>query len=329
MKCGRACASRGDSDYNLPMRLLFALSALAGAAFAADLRLGIVGTDTSHTTAFASVLNDPAHKDHIPGARIVAAYKGGSADIKESSDRVEKFAEELRSKYNVEIVPDIATLLTKVDAVLLESVDGRPHLAQFREIAKGGKPVFIDKPLASTLADAREIARIAKENKIRWFSASSLRFSEDMPALRLEGLNGVMAWGPGPMEAHHQLDLTWYGIHTVEILYTLLGQGCVEVTRTFAENAEVVTGKWKDGRVGTIRLHRPYSAFGATAFSPKAIKSSGKDFYSGYKGLLKEIVAFFQGGKAPVDEAETLEMFAFMDAAQRSREAGGVPTALR
>jgi len=329
MKCGRACASRADSDYNLPMRLLLVLTTLAGAAFAADLRLGIVGTDTSHVTAFASVLNDPAHKDHIPGARIVAAYKGGSADLKESADRVEKYAEELRTKYNVELVPDIATLLTKVDAVLLESVDGRPHLAQFREIAKGGKPVFIDKPLAATLADARAIAKVAKENNVRWFTSSSLRFTEGMPALRLDGLNGVMAWGPGPMEAHHPLDLSWYGIHTVEILYTLMGQGCVEVTRTFAENAEVVTGKWKDGRVGTIRLHRPYSGFGATAFSPKAIKSSGRDFSGGYTGLLKEIVLFFQGGKAPVDEAETIEIFAFMDAAQRSREGGGVPMALR
>ena len=318
-----------DSDYNLPMRLLFCLAACGCAAYGADLRLGIVGTDTSHATAFASVLNDPLHKDHIPGARIVAAYKGGSADLKESSERVEKYAEELRSKYGVEIVPDIATLLTKVDAVLLESVDGRPHLAQFREIAKGGKPVFIDKPLASTLADARAIARVAKENNVRWFTSSSLRFSDGIPALRLEGLNGVIAWGPGPMEAHHQLDLTWYGIHTVETLYALMGQGCVEVTRTFAADAEVVTGKWKDGRVGTIRLHRPYSAFGATAFSLKVIKSSEKDFYTGYKGLLKEIVLFFQGGKAPVDEAETLEMFAFMDAAQRSREAGGVPVALR
>jgi hypothetical protein len=108
-----------------------------------------------------------------------------------------------------------------------------------------------------------------------------------------------------------------------------MGRGCVEVTRTYAPDVDVVTGKWRDGRIGTIRLHRPYSGFGATAFSPKVIKTSEKDFSSGYKGLLKEIVLFFQGGKPPVEEAETLEMFAFMDAAQRSREAGGVPTALR
>lgn len=311
------------------MRTFICLAALASTLAAADLRIGIVGTDTSHVGAFASVLNNPESKDHIPGARIVAAYKGGSPDLPESSSRVEKYAAELQSKYGVEIVPDIATLLTKVDAVLLESVDGRPHLAQFREIAKGGKPVFIDKPLASTLADAREIARVAKENNIKWFSSSSLRYGEGIPGLRLPGLTGVVTWGPGPMEAHHQLDLTWYGIHAVEMLYALMGTGCEEVTRTFAADAEVVTGRWKDGRLGTVRLHRPYSNFGATAFSPKEIKSAGKEIYAGYRGLLVEIVKFFQTGVVPVPEQETLEMFAFMDAAQRSREAGGIPTKLR
>ncbi len=311
------------------MRTFICLAFLAFSLSAADLRLGIVGTDTSHAVAFASMLNDPAHKDYLPGARIVAAYKGGSPDLPESAGRVEKYAAELKSKYNVEIVPDIATLLTKVDAVLLESVDGRTHLAQFKEIAKGRKPVFIDKPLASTYADAREIARIARENNVKWFSASSLRYADGIPALKLNGLTGVFAWGPGPLEAHHQLDLTWYGIHTVEVLYALLGPGCEEVTRTFSPDAEVVTGRWKDGRVGTIRLHRPYSSFGATAFAPKEIVSSGKEMYSGYKNLVIQFVKFFQTGVVPIDENETLEMFAFMDAAQRSRESGGVPVKLR
>lgn len=181
---------------------LFLLAATALPA--ADLRLGIVGTDTSHSVAFTALLNDPANKNHLAGARVVAAYKGGSPDIKESSGRLEKYAEELSTKYGVELTPDIPTLLTKVDAVLLESVDGRKHLEQFRQIVKAGKPVFIDKPLASTLFDAREIAKLAQENNVKWFSASVLRFSDVLPTLKLDGLNGVYAWGPGPLEEHHE-----------------------------------------------------------------------------------------------------------------------------
>ena len=306
--------------------LLFGLCLTAPAA---DLRLGIVGTDTSHAVAFTALLNDASHKDHIPGARVVAAVKGGSPDLKESAGRVDQIAAELQSKYAVELVADIPTLLTKVDAVLLESVDGRPHLAQFREIVKGGKPVFIDKPLAATLDDAREIARLARAAGVKWFSSSTLRFSNALPALRIEGLNGALAWGPGPREEHHPVGLVWYGIHSVEVLYALLGTGCEEVSMTASADSDVVTGRWKDGRLGTVRVHRPYSAFGAAVFSPKLIRATDQELNTGYAGLVREIIRFFSTGVVPVAEQETLEMFAFMDAAERSRAAGGAPMRLR
>jgi predicted dehydrogenase len=297
---------------------------------AAQIKLGIVGTDTSHVPAFTSVLNDPSNPNYIPGARVVAAYKGGSADLESSATRVDKYADEIKTKYGVEIVPDIATLLTKVDAVLLESVDGRIHLAQFREIAKGGKPVFIDKPLSSNIRDAREIARLAKQMNVKWFSSSSLRYGPGIDALKQPGLKGVIVWGPGPTEEHHELELTWYGIHAVEILYTLMGTGCEQVTMTSSQESDVITGRWKDGRLGTIRVNRPYSDFGAAVITPKTVLAkTGKEFSTGYFGLIKEFVKFFQTGVSPVPESETLELFEFMEAARQSKLKGGVPVAIR
>jgi hypothetical protein len=310
----------------LTIGVLFAASSWSSGA---DLRLGIVGTDTSHAVAFTALLNDPAAPDHLAGARIVAAYKGGSPDIPESASRVDKYAAELQSKYGVEIVPDIATLLTKVDAVLLESVDGRPHLALFREIAKGHKPVFIDKPLSSTLRDAREIVKVAKEAGVPWFTASTLRFSSGMPALHIAGLNGAFVWAPGPKEEHHELDLTWYGIHGVEMLYTILGPGCEKVWRTSTADQDVITGQWKDGKIGVVRLLRPYSSYGAVVFSPKEVRTNEKDLYTGYRGMVVEMLKFFHTGVAPVPQEETLEMFEFMDASQRSLKAGGAPVPIR
>src|SRR5512140_346328 len=207
----------------MPVMRLLALMLAGALACAAQIRIGIVGTDTSHVIAFTRVLNDPAAKNHIPGARIVAAYKGGSPDVESSRTRVEGFAKELAEKWNVEIVSDIPTLCKKVDAVLLESVDGRTHLAQARQIIAARKPVFIDKPLAATLEDAREIARLAKEAGVPWFSASSLRYGEIGVGMKFPDARGVTVWGPGPTEPHHQLQLSWYAIHPVEMLYTLLG----------------------------------------------------------------------------------------------------------
>jgi len=310
----------------MPVTLLLLLAAAAGAA---EFRLGIIGTDTSHVPAFTRAFNDPTAPDHVPGFRVVAAYKGGSPDLESSYTRVEKFAAEVGTKWGVEIVPDIATLCSKVDGVLLESVDGRVHLAQAREVIKAGKPLFIDKPLASTLEDAREIARLAREAGVPWFSSSSLRYSETVMSLKVPDITGAIIWGPGPLEEHHYLDLSWYAIHSVEMLYALMGLGCEEVTRVTTEGADEVVGRWKDGRLGSVRALRPYGGYGAVVFRPKQVNQSDPKAKSGYGPLLKQIAEFFRTQTPPVPNEETLELFAFLDAAQRSKAAGGRPVRLR
>jgi predicted dehydrogenase len=313
------------------MRTAVALLLCGAIGVAADLRLGFIGTDTSHVTAFTKILNDASAPDHVPGARVVAAYKGGSPDLEESRSRIDRFTKELEDRWQVKMVGSIEELLPLVDAVMLTSVDGRVHLAQARAVIAAHKPLFVDKPLAATLDDAREIARLAKEAGTPWFSASSLRFS-GIAERRTPDLAGAMTWGPGPLEEHHQLELAWYAIHPIEMLYTLMGTGCEEVTRTSSADADVVVGKWKDGRVGTVRALRPYGDYGALLFHKNAKGQSTEvltKVNAGYGGLVREIVKFFETRRAPVSNEETLEIFAFLDAAQRSKEAGGKAVKLR
>ena len=313
------------------MRNTFLTLALAALPAAAQLKLGYIGTDTSHVIAFTKVFNDPANPDHIPGGKIVAAFKGGSPDIKESASRVDGYADQLMKDWKVEIVPDIATLVSKVDAVLLESVDGRQHLKQFKEIVKTGskKPVFIDKPLAATLEDAREIARLAKQAGIPWFSSSSLRWSEMATTMKFDDAKAVLTWGPGPEEEHHYLDLSWYAVHPIEVLYTLMGTGCTEVSRTPSADGDMIVGKWKDGKLGSVRTTKPYGDYGAIVFRTKTAAQSNPKMKTGYTPMLRELMHFFQTKEVPVPNEVTLEIFAFMDAAQRSKLAGGKPQMLR
>jgi hypothetical protein len=307
--------------------ILLLLSAISASA---EIRLGIIGTDTSHVIAFTKILNDPTSPDYVPGARVVAAFKGGSPDVESSYTRVDKFAEELRTKWKVEFSSDIPSLCRKVDGILLESVDGRVHLEQVKPVIAAHKPVFIDKPLAATLEDAREIARLAKEEGVPWFSASDLRFTDLAIRLKFPDITGALTWGPGPLEPHHHLDLSWYAIHAVELLYSLMGSGCEEVTRTYTPDADVVVGKWKDGRIGSVRALRPYGKFGAVVFRPdQKVNQSDPKSVDSYRPLLVEIVKFFETKEPPFPNQQTLEEFAFMDAAQRSREAGGAPMKLR
>jgi len=311
----------------MQLSILLATSCLAARSFAADLRLGVIGTDTSHAVAFAGALNDAAAAQHVPGARITVALKGGSSEIAESRSRVEKFAAELRDKFGVRFVSHISEMCDAVDGILLESVDGRAHLAQMKEAVKCHKPIFIDKPLASSLGDAREMARIAEEARVPWFSASTLRFST-IEDLKKRPLNGAIVWGPGPTEEHQPLDLTWYGIHAAEMLYTIMGPGCAEVTRTSSEEADVVTCRWKDGRIGVLRVDRPYGKFGAVVFRAKSQVDLVPDIKVDYLPLVREIVQFMRTGKPPVANSETLEMFQMMDAAQKSKEQGGKPVTI-
>ena len=220
------------------------------AAESQPIRAGIIGLDTSHVTAFTALLNNPKATGELAGVKIVAAYPGGSPDIPDSWDRVKGFTKAVQGM-GVEIVDSIPELLKRVDVVLLESVDGRPHLAQARPVIDAGKPLFIDKPMAASLADAMLIFQLAKEKGVPCFSSSPLRFSSGFQAVRngTAGFGDVRrctTWGPVHIEPHHP-ELFWYGIHGVETLFTIMGPGCKTVTRVAPDR---VVGQWNDGRQG-------------------------------------------------------------------------------
>jgi predicted dehydrogenase len=295
------------------------------------IRVGIIGLDTSHVVEFTRIFNDASDPEHVGGAQVVAAYKGGSPDVKASRDRVDKFTTELRDKWKIRIVDDIPTLCKMVDAVLLESVDGRTHLEQIRPVLGAKKPVFIDKPLAASYKDAREIADLAEQAGVPWFSASSLRFWEETGRLKNPADAGhILAYsvyGPSPTEPHHP-DLMWYGIHAVETLYALMGPGCESVGRVSTDEEDVVVGKWKQGRLGVIRGFRdgPHD-YGITLFADKSVLHS-QPRPDTYGPLLREIVEFFRTHISPVRPEETIEMFAFMEAADLSKSRGGAAVRL-
>jgi predicted dehydrogenase len=320
----------------LPYRFAALLLALAVASSArADspptdrpLRAGIIGLDTSHVIAFTKTLNDPKASGELAGVRVVAAFPGGSADFPPSRDRVERFTQQVRDM-GVEIVDSIPALLQKVDVVLLESVDGRPHLEQVRPVFAAGKPVFIDKPLAGSLADAIAIEELGRQHKAIWFSTSSLRFYPGIAAMRenekVGKVTGCDAWGPCEIQPTHP-DLYWYGIHGVETLYAIMGPGCQTVSRTHTDHTDEVVGVWKDGRVGTFRGIRPpgKGEYGATVYGTKGVVAADTKA-GGYDPLVREIVKFFKTRRPPVASAETVEVMAFMEAADESKRQGGRP----
>jgi hypothetical protein len=313
---------------NMTLRLcLAAILVWNATTWGADLRIGIIGCDTSHVVAFTETLNNPEAKGHVPGGKVVAAYKGGSPDIPSSISRVEGYSKTLREKYGVKFYDRIEAMCKDVDAMLLESVDGRSHLEQARPVLHARKPVFIDKPMAASLQDVIEIFRLAREAKVPVFSSSSLRFARNTQAVR-DGLIGRVTYAetysPCEREPHHP-DLFWYGVHGVESLFTIMGTGCQTVQRQSTPDGKIeVVGTWSDGRKGVFREDQDFHGL---AKGEKGETAAGS--FDGYEPLVAVIMKFFQTGVAPVKPEETIEIMAFMEAADESKNKGGAQVRLR
>jgi hypothetical protein len=307
--------------------LFIALGLLSGGdGFGAELRIGIIGCDTSHAVAFTKVINDANDTNHVAGGKVVAAYRGGSQDIPSSIKRVPEYAAKLEKDFGVKFFDSIKDLCQAVDVVLLESVDGRPHLEQVRPVLQAHKPVFIDKPVAASLRDVLEIDRLARENQVPWFSSSAYRYYESMVEVKnakVGDVRGAISYGPCELEPHHP-DFFWYGIHPTEALFTVMGTGCESVVRTSTPDTDVATGIWSGGRVGTMRgLRNASTPHKVIVLGAKAVAEQKGD--GDYTPLVRQIMKFFQTGIAPVPNQETIEIYAFMEAADESKRQGGKP----
>ncbi len=295
-----------------------------------ELRIGMVGIDTSHATAFTGILNDPENqRGHVPGGKVVAAVKQFSADIESSASRVDEYVETLKTQYGVTFYDSIAEMCQHVDAVMIESVDGRPHLEQARPVIEAGLPLFVDKPMSASLKDVLAIFDLAKQHEVPVWSSSNLRFHEGVIKAATADIGDItyaLSYGPAPTEEHHP-DLMWYGIHPSEALFTVMGPGCETVARTYTEGTDLVTGTWKDGRIGSVMgIRSGKRIYGVKVFGTKGTveESAG----AAYPELVTEVIKFFQTGTPPVSAETTIELFAFMEAADESKRQGGAPVSI-
>lgn len=297
-----------------------------------QIRIGIIGLDTSHVTVFANHFNrDNRQHPDLKNLRVTAAYPAGNPEFPLSRNRVEGFTKEVR-ELGVEIVPSLEALLLLVDAVLLESVDGTQHLQQAIPVFEARKPLFIDKPLAASLRDVYAMAELGRKHQVPWMTASSSRFTPGYPELRnndqVGEILGCDAYSQSRAAIGHP-DLFWYGVHGVDLLYSLMGTGCQSVTAVQTQFSEQVSGTWNNGHVGTYRAIREHSGktgLGATVFGAKGIVHV--DNYYDYFPLVVAIAKFFRTRQSPIPAEEMVEVFAYMAAAEESKRRRGLPVAL-
>jgi hypothetical protein len=295
----------------------------------APINVGMIGLD-AHAVPWTQILVDPSARPPLNALKVVAAYPAYSADVPFSADHIAKNTEAMRAM-GVEICDSIPQLCEKVDLVLVLSIDGRPHVEQALPVFKAGKPLFVDKPVAASLAEVVRLFDLAEQYQVPCFSNSSLRYSPGIAAARNDpkfgGVLGCDAYSSNVSILPGHPDLFYYGIHGCEILFTIMGPGCQTVTRVMSETADLAAGVWEDGRLGTFRgILKGRAGFGATVFGQECVRPAGE--FEGYEPLLVEIARFFRTGRAPISVEETLEIYAFLEAADESKRQGGRPVAL-
>ncbi len=326
----------------LVLASLFLLRLAPLVAGAEPIKLGVLGLDNYQAVAFTQLFHDPKAEGDLAGIRVVAAFPAGSPDIEESVRELPKWQKDIQT-YGVKIVDSVDTLLKEVDAVMIMSVDGRAHREQAKAVILAGKPLYIGRPMVAKLEDAIAIFALAKEKNVPVFSCSQHRYSPGFIGMKnheeVGDVLGCDVYGGCPREPHHP-DLVWHGIHGIETLYTIMGPGCVSVTRASTDTADVVTGIWKDGRIGTYRaILKGPPKYSATVFGAKGVSTAGiyghgvpakgvvptNDRYMGYEATAMQIGKFFKTKVPPVTPEETTEVFAFIDAADESKGQGGAP----
>jgi predicted dehydrogenase len=321
--------------------ILFASTTVAPAQDTKPVRVGVLGLDNYQAIAYTQLFNDPKAAGELAGLRVVAAYPAAaSEDIDDSVQSLPKWKAEI-AKAGIKLVASIDELLRECDVVMIMSLDGRKHLEQATEVLKAGKRLYIGRPLAASLKDAVVIMAVAEKTKTPCWSSSQHRYSPGFIGMRnhpeVGRVLGCDVYGGCPTEPHHA-ELYWHAVHGIETLYTIMGPGCESVRCTSTPSAEAITGVWSDGRVGTFRgIKQGALKYSATVFGDKGVSVAGiyghgvpvkgvvptNDRYMGYEGIALEMAKFFKGGAVPVSAAETLEIFAFMEAAHESKRQKG------
>lgn len=292
------------------------------------IRVGLVDFDTSHVQAFTQRLNhvDVAESEWVQGARVVAGCPGVSEMMPE---RIPGYRDKL-AEYGVELVETPAELIGKVDAVMVESQQGNKHLAHATLFLNAGLPVYVDKPFAGSLAEADAMISLAQAKGLPLMSCSSLRYDPTIEAAKAKcsewgKILSADVWTPASLHEGNP-GMLHYGIHGVETLYTLLGDGCRSVGMQFTPQGEVASGIWANGHVGTVRgIREGGYGMGFVAHYEKGHAAFHVEGAAFYREMLKAVVAMFETGEPPIPYAEMREVIAFIMAAEESRKSGGAP----
>lgn len=295
------------------------------------LRLAMLGMipGNGHPFSWSSIINgyDPAALARCPYAGITAYMSPHAPDtVGIPGARVTHLwtddPAEAPLVAATALIPNIVAkpedVIGQVDAVVISTDDGFDHVRRARPFIEAGLPVFVDKPLATSIEDLRTFIAWEKAGA-RLLSSSGLRYAPELDAL-LDGKStiGALRWVSSVTAK------TWerYGIHALEPIFRLTGPGFTSVRLETAPGLEVAHLTHRSGTQVTLPvIYDGAATFGTVQLCGQTGLASFRfiDTYTTFRRQLVAFVEFLQTGKSAYAFADTVELMAIIIAGLRSR----------
>lgn len=278
-----------------------------------------------HGTAFATTFNgwDDARAKLWKGTFVRSGRRLDAGRVVKIWDPDPAAARQLADICGIGQVADSPEKCCEgVDAVLIVD-DGSGEHSKFAEHPlRKGVPVFCDKPLAMTARKALAIAKLVRETKTPFMSASSLRFVADIVKLRAElpQLGAVHL-----ASAACGNELVYYGIHALSMIYATLGRGAVSAINVGQPGSNIVRLRFDNHRdVMLIVAERQWMKAGyqINLYGEKGWRTVTPDLKDLYAYLLEAFLDLLKTGKESVPVEEEVEVIAALEAGKRSLKLG-------
>jgi len=289
------------------------------------IRIGILGTDNSHSEAFARLLNVPDEKPTVRGAKVVALF---GLDDKITRQRAEAGS-----------VPTIVDrprdMVAMVDAVMVDFRHGDLHYRYAKPFIEAGIPTFIDKPMSIKVSHAKKLVELARKKRTPITSFSTVRLGPPVEKMKkamgkIGRVRGGVVTGPGSAKSEYA-GVFFYGVHCVELMLEAFGNKVESVRAAEYDGSVIAVVGYKGGLVVTLNIidgARP--PFDAVAFGAKGVAQYEKpERFVGYYYGMKLFLEMIKTGKPPIPYDDMILSVRVLDAIQKSLDGRGREVRLR
>lgn len=262
------------------------------------------------TVGFIDYYLDEFHANNYP--QWLKEASGGELEVKYAYGKITSPLTGMTSaqwcqKYGVELVESVEELIAKSDCLNVLSPDNPEMHGELCQLPlRSGKRVYVDKTFSNSRQEAQALFALAGDHGTPCFSASALRFAQELEGVDREQLAGLVSVGPGPLDN--------YAIHQIEPILALMGPEVRRVMFTGSAALPSALLEFADGRLAHLSHHGWDCPFAMTLDKKDATTQRVEIVSDYFHRFMEEMARFFLGAEPSVPHQDTIAVIAVREA---------------